>query len=253
MVSDGKEWLAVRGRYAAIGAVLGIGAPAGALLLRMVLDPAVRFDPLTELRTGSFFYLYSLIGTSVVFAFAGAVAGAHAERLRAAEEFYRRLADRDALTGLLNARAFEDRFSRALERSTRFGEPMALLLIDVDWLKAINDEQGHVRGNAALVQVAAAIGAAKRGSDEAARWGGDEFAVLLQGGDQTAAVRTAEAIMAWLAENPLPNSPSPLTVTIGIAIGIPRPDHGDFFGAADRALYAGKRDGRNQIRVATIS
>jgi diguanylate cyclase (GGDEF)-like protein len=234
--------------YTIIGLVLGVGAPAGALLLHIILGQA-RTDLALELRTHAFFYLYDLIGTSLVFAVAGYIAGVRAERLWIAEEFYHRLSDADPLTGLLNARAFYSHYGRAIERATKLGEPVALILIDVDRLKDINDEHGHDCGSAALVKVAEAIVASKRATDDAARWGGDEFAVLLDGGDETAALRTAEAITRSLANAPMPHPSMVLTVTMGVAAGVPATGHNDLFTLADEALYAGKRGGRNQVQM----
>jgi diguanylate cyclase (GGDEF)-like protein len=235
--------------YTTIGLVLGLGAPAGALLLHMLLDGHSRADVLLELRTHAFFYLYDLIGTSLVFGLAGYIAGAREERLWKAEEFYHRLSDADPLTGLLNARAFYDHYGRAIERATKLGEPVALILLDVDRLKDINDEHGHDCGSDALVKVARAIEASKRASDEASRWGGDEFAVLLDGGDEAAALRTAEAITRQLAATPMPHPSIILTVTMGIAAGVPATGHNYLFARADEALYAGKRGGRNQVQT----
>lgn len=234
--------------YIVAGLVLGLGAPAGALLLRMLLNASVRANPILDMRTNSFFYLYNLVATSLVFALAGHVAGTRATRLRTAEEFYRRLADVDPLTGLLNTRALHERFRRVVQRAAKTGEPVALILIDVDRLKEINDQYGHDRGSAALIRVAEAIKASKRASDEGARWGGDEFAVLLEGGDEAAARRTAEAIMASLAK-PMSDPAVPVTVTMGIASGVPATGEADLFALADEALYAGKRSGRNQVQT----
>ncbi|HSY49928.1 MAG TPA: GGDEF domain-containing protein [Thermoanaerobaculia bacterium] len=238
--------------YTSIGLLLGLGAPAGALLLHMILDGHARADVLLDLRTDAFFYLYDLIGTSLVFAAAGYIAGARADRLWRAEEFYRRLSDADPLTGLLNARAFYDHYGRTIERATKLGEPVALILIDVDRLKDINDQHGHDRGSAALVKVAEAIESSKRASDDAARWGGDEFAVLLDGGDEAAALRTAEGITRSLAAATMPHPSIVLTVTMGIASGIPGTSRNDLFALADEALYAGKRGGRNQVQTRSL-
>lgn len=235
--------------YIVTGLVLGLGAPAGALLLRVLLIASVRANPILDIRTNSFFYLYNLVATSLVFALAGYVAGTRVTRLRTAEEFYRRLADIDPLTGLLNTRALHERFRRVVQRAAKTGEPVALILIDVDRLKEINDQYGHDRGSAALIRVAEAIKASKRASDDGARWGGDEFAVLLEGGDEAAARRTAEAIMASLASKPMSDPAVPVTVTMGIASGVPATGEADLFALADEALYAGKRSGRNQVQT----
>jgi diguanylate cyclase (GGDEF)-like protein len=235
------EW-----KYALAGLLLGFGAPAGALLLRLAFFADVRADPRGDIELHRFFYLYSLAGSSLVFTIAGYVAGVRAKALNEAKEFYHRLAEHDSATGLLNYRAFMERYRRVLERAVKLHQPIALLLIDVDHLKKINDRHGHDQGTAALQHVASAIRAASRATDEAARWGGDEFTILMEGADETAARRTAEAIMTWLSTNPLRH---PVTVTIGIAAGIPSSDRDDYFARADDALYGGKRGGRNQIRV----
>ena len=184
--------------YPVAGLLLGFTAPLGAFLIRVMLSPGVLSDPVNELKTHGFFYLYQLIGTCLVFGVAGWAAGARTERLEQAETFYQTLAEHDALTGLYNERAFRDRYSRAIERCSRTGQPLSLLLIDVDHLKRINDKYGHRTGNKALIHVANALRGAKRATDSAARWGGDEFAILLEGADAQATQRVAEGVIALL-------------------------------------------------------
>lgn len=239
--------------YATIGLLLGLGAPIGALLLHILISGNLRTDLVLEIRSHAFFYLYDLIGTSLVFSIAGYLAGNRADRLRRAEAFYHHLSDADPLTGLLNARSFYDHYGRSLDRASKNGEPVALILIDIDRLKDINDEHGHDSGTAALVSVAEAIKASKRASDEAARWGGDEFAVLLDGGDEAAAVRTAEMIARRLAATPMADPSINVSVTMGIAAGVPTTSQNDLFALADEALYAGKRGGRNQVQIRRLS
>ena len=237
-----------RWTWAATGLLLGFGAPAGAFLLRLLLVPSTRDGAWSDLRANAFFYVYSLVATCLVFAVAGYVAGVRADRLERAEAFYHRLSEHDPLTGLLNGRVFHDRYRRAVKRAARLGDTIALLMIDVDHLKLINESRGHAAGSAALVRVADAIRAAKRASDTAARWGGDEFAVLLEGGNAEAAQRTAEGIRKFLAGA---RGTKPVTVTIGITAAVPAEDGADeLFAAADAALYAGKREGRNRVTVA---
>ena len=173
-----------RWMYPLIGLILGVGAPVGAFALRYYSIPDVRLNPARELATHRFFYLYELFGTCLAFGVAGAAAGWHAERLRSAEAFYQNLSEHDPLTGLYNERAFRDRYKRSMERAARGHQPISLLLVDVDHLKAINDRYGHLIGNEALVHVARALRRAKRADDSAARWGGDEFAILLEGGEE---------------------------------------------------------------------
>lgn len=171
------------------------------------------------------------------------------ERLRRAESFYHTLSEHDPLTGLYNARAFRDRYSRSLGRAERSGEPLSLILLDVDSLKRINDRYGHIVGNEALILVAEAVRAAKRAEDSAARWGGDEFAILLTGGDAEAARRVADNVLQRVHERPLLHERGPIavSVTIGVCTARKIRAEDDLFPAADRALYAGKRGGRDRV------
>ncbi|MDP9361753.1 MAG: GGDEF domain-containing protein [Acidobacteriota bacterium] len=240
--------------YPLIGLALGPGSPLGALLIRMVAVGAIREDPLRDLAAHAFFYLYQLIGTSLVFAAAGVVAGRRADRLRRAEEFYHRLAEHDPLTGLYNARALADRCRRAVERAMRSEQPLSMMLIDVDHLKALNDAFGHAAGNDALVHVADALRSCKRADDAAARWGGDEFTILLEGADAAAAMRVGEAIVARLRTTPLRLARKTVTVTVTIGIcTATEPSTADaLFAAADRALYEGKERGRDRISAISL-
>lgn len=201
-----------------------------------------------DVVSNAFFYAYQLAGTSIVFAIAGWVAGDRAERLRRAESFYHTLSEHDPLTGLYNARAFRDRYGRALERAVRHEGPLSLLLVDVDSLKRINDRFGHIVGNDALVLVAEAVREAKRKEDFAARWGGDEFAILLGGGDAAAARRVAESILQRVHERPLHHERGEiaLTVTVGVCTAPHVAAGEDLFAAADRVLYEGKHAGRDR-------
>jgi diguanylate cyclase (GGDEF)-like protein len=231
--------------YAAIGALLSTGAPLGAWLLRL----AAGADLKAELAAHGFFYTYALVGTGLVFAAAGLVAGRRADRLRRQEDLYRSLSEEDYLTHLPNMRAFDDRYRRAVARAIRFGQPVSLLLVDVDQLKALNDRHGHLLGSAALCHVARALEASKRREDVAARWGGDEFAVLMPGADAAAGQRVAQEIRQRLEHEPLceRGRSVPLTVTIGVAARSAAGPETDLFEQADRALYAGKSDGGNRV------
>ena len=240
--------------YPIIGLVLGVGAPVGSFLLRLLLIAGIRDQPLADLRANAFFYLYELIATSLVFAIAGLIAGRRADRLRQGEAFYHELAEHDALTGLHNDRAFKDRYRRALQRAVATRQPLAVILVDVDQLKAINDAFGHPAGNKALVQVADALRRSKRAADTAARWGGDEFAILLEGADPAAAMRVAEGVLAHLGSTPLrlERTTAMVTVTIGVCTAAHPAPTSDLFAAADRALLTGKAHGRNTIEVVSI-
>ena len=233
--------------YPLIGMILGAGAPVGSFLIRVLAISSVRNDPLGDLGANAFFYAYELLGSSLVLAVAGYFAGLRADRLRRGEAFYHHLAEHDSLTGLHNMRAFMDRYRRALEHAVATGEPLAVLLIDVDKLKEINDALGHEAGNKALIQVANALRISKRTVDVAARWGGDEFAILLESAGVSAAMRVARAIEANLRD-----SSSHVSVTIGICATTQPSLSADLFEGADRALLAGKNHGRNTIEALSI-
>lgn len=241
-------------KYPLIGFALGTCAPLGALMIRMVAVGAIREEPWRDLVAHAFFYLYELIGTCLVFAVAGVVAGRRADRLWKAEEFYHRLSEHDSLTGLYNAGALTDRCRRGVERAARSYEPLSMMLIDVDRLKALNDRFGHAAGNDALVHVAEALKSCKRADDAAARWGGDEFAILLEGADAIVAMRVAEAIVAHLRTKPLrlTRKSATVTVTIGVCT-MTKPSTAEaLFAAADRALYEGKEQGRDRISTVLL-
>lgn len=233
--------------YPLVGLLLGAAAPAGSFLIRLLTLSSVRDHPFGDLQANAFFYLYELVASSLVFATAGVVAGWRADRLKRGEAFYHHLAEHDALTGLHNMRAFMDRYRRALQHAAASREPLAILLIDVDKLKETNDALGHDAGNQALIQVADALRASKRAADVAARWGGDEFAILLESAGESAAMRVARAIVEHLRDGP-----STVSVTIGICATTQPSLSLDLFASADRALLAGKAHGRSTIEVVSI-
>lgn len=230
------------------GLALALGAPAGALLLRQGQGAGSPFD---DLSANAFFYLYMLVGTSLVFGAAGFVAGMIADSLAQERDRFHELSEHDELTGLLNARAFWDRYRRAVDKTARFQEPLALLIIDVDQLKVFNDQEGHRFGDKVLQHVGRAVGKAKRADDVAARWGGDEFGILMRGAPSSAAVRVGEALLGQMRQEPVRTSRTERVV--GITIGIATTERASaegLFDRADRALYAGKRGGGNQLSVA---
>jgi diguanylate cyclase (GGDEF)-like protein len=222
-----------------------VGGPAGALLLRVLGGARIS----AELRDHAFFYLYELVGTCVVFAATGFLAGLRADRLRMGRDRYQRLSERDTLTNLVNARTFRCYYERAVAHAGRFHEPLSLLLIDVDQLKALNDSLGHSFGSAALLHVGKILESSKRVADLAARWGGDEFTLLMPGAGAEAARRQADTILERLRAQPVcaDGRERNVSVTIGVATAIGGTG-GNLFEAADRALYAGKQAGRGQVR-----
>lgn len=176
------------------------------------------------------------------------------EEQRAAIE---RLANVDALTGAATRRHFGELAERELSRAKRAGETVAVLAMDLDRFKALNDAHGHAGGDAALRAFAAVCRAQLRTSDVFGRIGGEEFAVLLPATDAAAALAVAERIRAALAATPLDlggAAATPVTVSIGVAS---RRADGALLEAlllaADEALYAAKRGGRNRVVAASVA
>jgi diguanylate cyclase (GGDEF)-like protein len=157
------------------------------------------------------------------------------------------LASTDELTELANRRRFTEGLRMELARSRREGTPLALLLVDIDHLKRINDSHGHPAGDAAIRHVAGTLRKARRETDLAARLGGEEFALLLPGTDVAGAVTVAEAIRARLAST---QAASAFTVTVSIGVST-CPEDGleeeELIRSADRRLYAAKAGGRNKV------
>ena len=225
--------------------LLGFGAPAGGLLLRLARGvPSLAEEWNARTRSST----CTSSGTCLIFGTAGVFVGLRADRLRRGRDRYRELSEQDSLTGLVNARAFFVRYRRALDHARRFREPLSLLIVDVDRLKSLNDRFGHAFGSAALRHVAKVLSGVKREDDMAARWGGDEFALLMPGADETAARRQAQAILEGLRDASSGNELMEVSVTIGVATATERRPMDDLFERADRALFEGKRSGRSQVR-----
>ncbi|MEQ4575179.1 CHASE2 domain-containing protein [[Pseudomonas] boreopolis] len=164
---------------------------------------------------------------------------------------WRTLAERDPLTGLANRRGFETAFAREFEAARRSGKPLALILIDVDHFKQVNDRLGHPTGDLVLRGIAGAARAhARRARDLAARLGGDEFALLLPETPREKACQCAEHLLAHVHELHAadPRHPPAITVTLGVHSAVPgNPDQSTqgFFAQADAALYRAKEGGRD--------
>ena len=160
---------------------------------------------------------------------------------------------RDSLTGLGNRLRFQDRAERALARAEEFGGVAAMLLIDLDNFKEVNDTQGHKVGDELLVAAASRIAEAVRPGDLPVRLGGDEFAVLLSdGASQKAATALAERLIKVLAEPfRLSGAPVPVRASIGVATSAGGAGGTEevLFRNADLALYAAKADGKGTWRL----
>lgn len=172
--------------------------------------------------------------------------------LKSAQRELALLARQDSLTGLANRRHFAERVELALARQRRDGHALALLYLDIDHFKAINDSHGHAAGDAVLRELARRLSACVRETDLAARLGGDEFVVLVEDVDQaltaeSIAGKLLDAIRAEFAFDALRLG---VTATIGVGIAHDAVTADILLGRADAALYAAKSAGRNTYRVA---
>ena len=184
----------------------------------------------------------------------GGVVGVWADvtSIKALQSVYEELAFTDTLTRLPNRKCFDDRLQHAAALARRGGGTLALLYVDLDGFKPINDRYGHEAGDAALIEVAARLRSAVRDSDTVARLGGDEFAVILEpNGDRETAIAAAERVLAAIAPR---ITIGPHTVHLGASIGIAVApaeglDHVAFVRMADQAMYKAKDAGRGTYRI----
>ncbi len=180
----------------------------------------------------------------------------HMAALRTQVEDGLRLAVTDPLTGLSNRRFATARLERLADRCTRRGEPLAVMLLDIDRFKAVNDSHGHLAGDAVLVGVAERLRRVAQGAELIARYGGEEFLVAATGLSAEAARALAEAMRFAVARTPfpLPGCEEGLKVTLCAGVVISGPGEAlpleELLGAADRALYASKSGGRNSVHLA---
>jgi two-component system, cell cycle response regulator len=172
--------------------------------------------------------------------------------LIAAREALRRQATHDGLTGLWNRGAILELLHRETARAARCGEPLAVLMVDVDHFKAINDAHGHAAGDAMLREVAEAIGMAVRPYDMAGRYGGEEFLCVLPGCGAPEAAAVAERIREAVERRAVWDADRRVQVTVsaGVAAGPRLREADEFLRAADAALYRAKAAGRNRAEVA---
>jgi len=165
-----------------------------------------------------------------------------------------KLAVTDGLTGLFNHRHFHERLARETDRAGRTGEPVTLLMIDVDHFKQYNDANGHQAGDGVLRTLAGLFGAGRRMNDVVARYGGEEFAIILSGTERQAGYNVAEYIRRRVAETRFEGGESQPggRLTISVGVGVAPGDADDSLAliqVTDEALYQAKDRGRNTVVV----
>jgi len=166
----------------------------------------------------------------------------------------KQLAYLDGLTGIFNRRFFELRIAEEIERARRFNVGMAVIMVDIDQFKRLNDEFGHLLGDEVLRQVSSIFSQQLRKIDVVCRFGGEEFAILLPQTNPQHAFSVAEKLRRLVETWQFPGVPRPVTISAGAAT---YPDHGttrdDLVKAADAGLYAAKLAGRNRVLLAPVS
>ncbi len=258
---------AVLGNLVAVLACLIVGARRGSAEARDLLAawsvPMVALGLTQLVDLGTFFWgggpqilvLFASAWQTLWLSFAASrrLARLRTERdlARAAEARASRLAEHDPLTAIRNRRGFLDAAEALVASAAHRQASVALLLVDIDRFKAINDEHGHDAGDIVLCTIAARLARWESAACTVARLGGEEFALLTISPDQTA-VDFAELVREEIAacDHRAAIGDQRVTVSIGVAEGRPRVDLAKLYRDADRALYAAKRGGRNQVRHA---
>jgi diguanylate cyclase (GGDEF)-like protein len=179
------------------------------------------------------------------------------ESLRQSEELYRQLSITDPLTGIFNRRRFYELAMSELQRTCRYGRSLAVIMMDVDHFKQVNDRYGHAVGDRVLQTLAASVRSCLRVVDIFARYGGEEFIVLLPETDLQTAGVTAERLRRNIAGRQMDTDQGQIKITISLGANAfsppvqtpsPTPETLDYvINFADQALYEAKRSGRNRV------
>ena len=210
-------------------------------LASITLREAVAWDQMPAATA-----VYWRLGNALAYVAVVAVAMAGLQKLRKSQAELARLVTQDSLTNVLNARAFVDRLGLELERNRRYLRPLALMYMDLDDFKVINDTHGHQTGDAVLRLVADAMRTSVRTSDVVGRLGGDEFAVLMPETDAQLADAAAKRLVASLRDvfRGTPN----VTASIGVvACTATEASTDDLLRRADRAMYDAKKAGKDRV------
>jgi diguanylate cyclase (GGDEF)-like protein len=230
-----------------------------AISLALALMVQRRVASLLELmQVGGDQYSSALIGLLISVLMLVGVLGLRAlfANMRHQERELVRLATTDALTQANNRRHALELARHEIVRQQRTGRPLALLVLDLDHFKMVNDTHGHATGDAVLIGVSTACREALRAMDIFGRIGGEEFVVILPEADETQAIASADRLRTHIAalEIPAPNATVRITASIGIAVSTTRASDVDatltrLLRDADTALYAAKSGGRNRCEV----
>jgi diguanylate cyclase (GGDEF)-like protein/PAS domain S-box-containing protein len=182
------------------------------------------------------------------------------EKLLVLQKELEALSFKDGLTNIANRRRFDASFEVEWESARSTGQPLSILLFDIDYFKQYNDLYGHVRGDKALIEIAQTLSLALDGTrDLVARFGGEEFVVLLPQADASVALKVAERCQRLIQKLAITHAQSPLEqrITVSIGVGTVTPNApmkpSSFIEAVDQQLYAAKKNGRNRIETVQVA
>lgn len=165
------------------------------------------------------------------------------------EEQLRQQTITDRLTGIFNRRHFDASLAQELERARRYRNQFSLIMFDVDYFKRVNDQFGHLAGDAVLIELAKLVACEIRKNDIFARWGGEEFVLLIHGSNVTAAQRLAEKLRAKIEQHQFQHV-GRITCSFGVAEYVAGDTSTDIIKKSDKVLYLAKEKGRNRLEVA---
>jgi diguanylate cyclase (GGDEF)-like protein len=233
--------------FAIVGPGVLIGLMLASLSLRQVLDMGRPMEMHHDTGT-SYGLMYYYLGGVALFNFGFMVM--LTQRLVVS---LRHVSKHDELTGLFNRRAMNEELDRQWQRHLRGRRPFAVLLIDIDHFKRINDNYGHAVGDEVLAQVARLLQSHARRTDSVARMGGEEFLILLPDMDAAAALNLAQRLRETIESEPVLTADAALYTTVSVGVAVVRSDDGGaqpLVRRADDALYRAKAAGRNRCELA---
>jgi diguanylate cyclase (GGDEF)-like protein len=261
-ISTSVNLMAYRGPRGLLQALagLGVGMATGSLFAGLHFKPETHWLTTTLSVIGSSIYL--LLVSYVAFTRNQTLQRARAQQRLTEQELKQQImenqqlqallseqANRDPLTGLYNRRYLDDSLNREMVRCLRHGDPLSLILIDLDHFKKVNDEYGHSAGDQVINQLAMVLTTLSRASDIACRFGGEEFLVVLPGTGLEAAEARAEECRRMFENTPVTVDGSSLLVTLsaGVACSYCELLPDELVRKADQALYRAKAAGRNRV------
>lgn len=236
--------------YILFGILWGIPIPLVTIALQVhyLQDRSIPQSLLSALQTPlQWFFLAHPVIFAVIFGVLGTIRHQKNQELNQKIQQLKDLTTHDPLTGLKNRRYFANTFHDECARSLRRQESLALLFLDIDHFKLINDKHGHYIGDMVLREVGKFLRLQCRPYDTPVRWGGEEFLLLLRATDETAAVHSAERIRAAIEKGCSSKISIPFTISIGLAEHEVNDTLEQLTDRADQALYHAKQLGRNRV------